>query len=45
MAAAAIAQASQKKLAKTELDRLAALGDRFPRQAEVAAALQALGGR
>ena len=39
------AQANQKKLAKTELDRLAVLGDRFPRQAEVAAALQSLGGR
>lgn len=39
------ARASEKKLAKAELDRLAALGDRFPRQAEVAAELRALGGR
>ncbi len=39
------AQAGEKKLAKTELDRLALLGDRFPRQAEVAAVLKGLGGR
>jgi len=39
------AEANEKKLAKAELDRLAALGDRFPRQAEVAAALKGLGGR
>jgi putative PEP-CTERM system TPR-repeat lipoprotein len=39
------AQAGEKKLAKAELDRLALLGDRFPRQADVAAALKALGGR
>jgi len=39
------AQANEKKLAKIELDRLGLLGDRFARQAEVAAALQALGGR
>ncbi len=39
------AQANEKKLAKTELDRLAGLGDRFARQDEVAVALKALGGR
>ena len=39
------AQANQKKQAKAELDRLALLGDRFARQAEVAAQLKALGGR
>ena len=39
------AQANEKKLAKAELDRLSALGDRFPRQAEVAAVLKSLGGR
>ncbi len=39
------AQANEKKLAKAELDRLAALGDRFARQGEVAAALKGLGGR
>ena len=39
------AQANEKKLAKAELDRLALLGDRFPRQAEVAATLKGLGGR
>jgi cellulose synthase operon protein C len=37
-------QANEKKLAKAELDRLAALGDRFPRQDEVAALLKGLGG-
>jgi cellulose synthase operon protein C len=39
------AEANEKRLAKAELDRLAALGDRFPRQAEVAAVLKSLGGR
>ena len=39
------AQSNEKKLAKAELDRLAALGDRFPRQEEVAAVLKSLGGR
>ncbi len=38
-------QANEKKLAKTELDRLAALGDRFPLQADVTAALNGLHGR
>ncbi|MES2715786.1 MAG: XrtA/PEP-CTERM system TPR-repeat protein PrsT [Pseudomonadota bacterium] len=38
-------QANQKKLAKTELDRLALLGDRFARQDEVAQLLKQLGGR
>lgn len=39
------AQAGDKKLAKTELDRLAMMGDRFADQAEVAAVLKSLGGR
>jgi len=39
------AQVNEKKLAKAELDRLAALGDRYPRQAEVAEVLKSLGGR
>jgi cellulose synthase operon protein C len=39
------ARANEKKLAKAELDRLAALGDRFARQAEVAEVLKGLGGR
>lgn len=39
------ARANEKKLARTELDRLALLGDRFGRQAEVSEALRALGGR
>jgi len=39
------AQAGEKKLAKTELDRLALMGDRFADQAEVAAVLKSLGGR
>ena len=39
------AQAGEKRLAKAELDRLAALGDRFPRQPEAAALLKSLGGR
>jgi cellulose synthase operon protein C len=39
------AQAGDKRAAKTELDRLAALGDRFPRQDEVAALSKGLGGR
>jgi len=38
-------QANEKKLARAELERLAALGDRFNRQAEVEAALKALRGR
>ncbi len=38
-------QAGEKKLAKTELDRLALLGDRYAEQAEVSAALKSLGGR
>ena len=38
-------QAGEKRLAKTELDRLQALGDRFAGQAEVSALLQGLGGR
>lgn len=40
-----LAQAGQKRQAKTELDRLAALGDRFARQDEVAALVKSLGGR
>jgi hypothetical protein len=39
------AQAGEKRLAKTELDRLAALGDRFARQDEVAVLSKSLGGR
>lgn len=39
------ARANEKKLAKAELDRLAALGDRFARQDEVAAVRKSLGGR
>ena len=39
------AQAGEKRLAKAELDRLAVLGDRFPRQADAAALLKSLGGR
>ena len=39
------AQAGEKRLAKAELDRLAALGERFPKQAEVAAQAKGLGGR
>jgi len=39
------ALADEKRLARTELERLALLGDRFGRQAEVAAALKALRGR
>ncbi len=39
------ARANEKKLAKAELDRLAALGDRFARQAEVDAVRKGLGGR
>ena len=39
------AQAGEKRKAKAELDRLAALGDRFPKQDEVAALTQGLGGR
>lgn len=39
------AQAGEKRLAKAELDRLAALGERFPQQAEAAALLKRLGGR
>ena len=38
-------QAGEKRLAKAELDRLQALGERFAGQAEVAALLQGLGGR
>jgi predicted Zn-dependent protease len=38
-------QAREKRSAKAELDRLAALGGRFDRQPEVAAMLQGLGGR
>lgn len=40
-----LAQAGEKRKAKTELDRLVALGDRFDRQDEVAALLKGLGGR
>ena len=39
------AQANEKKLAKTELDRLAVLGSRFAHQAEVEALARSLGGR
>ena len=39
------AQAGDKRAAKAELDRLAALGDRFPKQAEVAMLTKGLGGR
>jgi cellulose synthase operon protein C len=39
------AQAGDKRAAKAELDRLAALGDRFPKQDEVAALSKGLGGR
>ena len=39
------AQAGEKRQAKAELDRLATLGERFPRQAEAAALLKSLGGR
>ena len=39
------AQANDKRQAKAELDRLAALGDRFAEQAEVTALRQSLGGR
>lgn len=39
------AQAGDKRAAKAELDRLAALGDRFPKQDEVAALTKGLGGR
>ena len=39
------AQAGEKRLAKAELDRLAALGERFSKQAEVAALAKGLGGR
>jgi len=39
------AQAGEKRQAKAELDRLVALGDRFPKQAEVAALSKSLGGR
>ena len=39
------AQAGEKRKAKAELDRLAALGDRFARQTEVAALSKGLGGR
>jgi putative PEP-CTERM system TPR-repeat lipoprotein len=35
-------QANEKRLAKTELDRLQALGDRFPKQTEVTALLAKL---
>lgn len=40
-----LAQAGEKRQAKTELDRLAALGEGFARQDEVAALLKRLGGR
>ena len=40
-----LAQAGDKRQAKAELDRLASLGERFPRQPEVAALLKSLGGR
>jgi len=39
------AQAGDKRAAKAELDRLAALGDRFAKQAEVAMLSKGLGGR
>lgn len=39
------AQAGDKRAAKAELDRLAALGDRFPKQDEVAVLSKGLGGR
>lgn len=39
------AQNGDKRAAKTELDRLAALGDRFPKQDEVATLSKGLGGR
>ena len=39
------AQAGEKRAAKAELDRLAALGDRFAKQDEVAALTKGLGGR
>lgn len=39
------AQAGEKRLSKAELDRLGALGERFPQQAEAAALLKSLGGR
>jgi putative PEP-CTERM system TPR-repeat lipoprotein len=39
------AQAGDKRAAKAELDRLAALGDRFPKQDDVAALTKGLGGR
>ncbi|MBL8350071.1 MAG: PEP-CTERM system TPR-repeat protein PrsT [Burkholderiaceae bacterium] len=39
------AQAGEKRKAKAELDRLAALGERFPKQDEVAALTKGLGGR
>ena len=39
------AQAGDKRAAKAELDRLAALGDQFPRQDEVAVLTRGLGGR
>ncbi len=40
-----LAQAGNKRQAKAELDHLAALGDRFARQGEVATLLKSLGGR
>lgn len=40
-----LAQAGDKHQAKAELDRLAALGERFARQDEVAALARSLGGR
>jgi putative PEP-CTERM system TPR-repeat lipoprotein len=40
-----LAQAGDKRQAKTELDRLARLEDKFPKQAEVAELLKGLGGR
>lgn len=39
------AQAGEKRLAKAELDRLAALGERFSKQADVAELAKGLGGR
>ena len=39
------AQAGEKRAAKAELDRLAALGDRFAKQDEVATLTKGLGGR
>ena len=40
-----LAQAGDKRQAKAELDRLALLGERFPKQDEVAALTKSLGGR